>query len=152
MSDDFWNSCSYLDTNIFIYLFDNSDPLKNHCASLIYDHFLRNGNGRISVQVISEWRNVIVKKYGDIVGSDTRREFLLCLKAFNPWLITPDTVLSADKLCDKYALSAYDSIHVQSAIEMQCSFLLSEDLQHGQIIENRLKIVNPFIEKRKPKL
>lgn len=151
MSDDFWNSRSYLDTNIFIYLFDSSDPGKNQCASLIYDHFLRNGNGRISVQVISEWRNVIMKKYGDIVDSDTRREFLSCLKAFNPWLITPETIISADKLCDKYSFSPYDSIHVQSAIEMNCSFLLSEDLQHGQIIENKLKIVNPFIEKHKSK-
>ena len=34
---------------------------------------------------------------------------------------------------------------LSSALEHNCSIIYSEDMQHGQIIENTLKIVNPFI-------
>lgn len=31
-----------------------------------------------------------------------------------------------------------------SAIESDCPFIFSEDMQHGQTIEGKLKIINPF--------
>jgi len=36
---------------------------------------------------------------------------------------------------------------VASALENNCSILYTEDFQNGQIIEKKLKIINPFIEK-----
>jgi predicted nucleic acid-binding protein len=33
------------------------------------------------------------------------------------------------------------------ALESNCSVLYTEDLQHGQVIEKKLKIINPFSEK-----
>jgi predicted nucleic acid-binding protein len=35
---------------------------------------------------------------------------------------------------------------IASALKCECSVLFSEDMQHGQIIENTLEIVNPFLE------
>ncbi len=46
-----------------------------------------------------------------------------------------------DIYIDKYR---YDSLIVVSALENNCSILYTEDLQDGQVIENALKIVNPF--------
>jgi len=48
-------------------------------------------------------------------------------------------------LVGKYNLQIFDGIIVAAALEADCSILYSEDMQDGQIIENMLKIVNPFI-------
>jgi predicted nucleic acid-binding protein len=40
--------------------------------------------------------------------------------------------------------SNWDSLIVASALESQCSILYTEDLQHGQVIDQVLTIVNPF--------
>lgn len=34
---------------------------------------------------------------------------------------------------------------IASAIASNCNILYTEDLQHGQVIENRLTVINPFI-------
>jgi predicted nucleic acid-binding protein len=40
--------------------------------------------------------------------------------------------------------SHYDSLIVATALSINCSVLYSEDLQHGQVVDGRLTIVNPF--------
>jgi predicted nucleic acid-binding protein len=45
----------------------------------------------------------------------------------------------------RYQLSHWDSLIVASAISLNCSFLYSEDMQHGLMIEG-LEIINPFLE------
>ena len=44
----------------------------------------------------------------------------------------------------KYKYSYYDSLIIATALESKCKILYSEDMHHGQIIENSLKIINPF--------
>ena len=44
----------------------------------------------------------------------------------------------------KYQYSYYDSLIIATALESKCNILYSEDMHHGQIIENSLKIINPF--------
>jgi predicted nucleic acid-binding protein len=46
---------------------------------------------------------------------------------------------------ERYSYSWWDSLVLASALENDCKIIYSEDMQHGQIIENTLKIVNPFI-------
>lgn len=50
------------------------------------------------------------------------------------------------KLHFKYRTSYCDSLILAAALEADCQILYSEDMQHGQVIENTLKIVNPFVE------
>jgi len=45
----------------------------------------------------------------------------------------------------KYSLSFWDSPIVASALEAECEMLYTEDLQHGQIIDGRLTVCNPFL-------
>jgi predicted nucleic acid-binding protein len=33
---------------------------------------------------------------------------------------------------------------IAAALDADCTVLLTEDIQHGQIIDNSLKIINPF--------
>jgi predicted nucleic acid-binding protein len=42
----------------------------------------------------------------------------------------------------------YDAMIIAAALEAGCVTLYSEDLQHGQVIERRLTIRNPFARQR----
>ncbi|MDP3217965.1 MAG: hypothetical protein Q8S73_27920, partial [Deltaproteobacteria bacterium] len=56
------------------------------------------------------------------------------------------TLAAAFEIRERYRFSWWDSLIVASALETECEQLYTEDLQHGQIIEDRLRIVNPFLE------
>jgi predicted nucleic acid-binding protein len=46
-----------------MYAFDQSAPAKQRASKEILLHFHATGRDRISVQVISEWRNTMIKKF-----------------------------------------------------------------------------------------
>ena len=53
-------------------------------------------------------------------------------------------ILSALDLQKKYMLSYWDALIVASALEANCSQLITEDLQNGMVIENTLTVHDPF--------
>ena len=59
-------------------------------------------------------------------------------------IITHETVQKALDLKEIYGYSYYDSLILATAILSDCDYILSEDLQDGQIIENKIEIVNVF--------
>lgn len=129
----------FIDTNILVYLSSTDKQKKEIAKKLIYSQ----KNASISTQVLSEFSNVIYRK--KIFSSEKLLEFIkIFSKIFKIEIITPITVMNAIKIKEKYQLSLWDSIIVSTAIENNCDILISEDLQHNQIIENKLKIINPF--------
>ena len=44
----------------------------------------------------------------------------------------------------RYKFSCWDSLIITSALENNCSILYSEDMQHSQVIENNLEVINSF--------
>jgi predicted nucleic acid-binding protein len=58
------------------------------------------------------------------------------------WLLeTHETGLA---LATRYSLSLYDAMIAASALGAGCSTLWSEDMQDGLLIEQRLRVRNPF--------
>jgi predicted nucleic acid-binding protein len=49
------------------------------------------------------------------------------------------------RISKRYGFSIWEGLIVAAANQARCSTLLTEDLQHGQIIEG-LRIENPFLE------
>lgn len=60
-------------------------------------------------------------------------------------LITIDTHDCGIQLAMQYRLSIYDAMIVAAALLAGCTTLYSEDMQHGQVIDNQLIIRNPFV-------
>ena len=52
--------------------------------------------------------------------------------------------LRASRLRETASFSFWDSLIVAAALDAGCSTLYSEDMQHGQIVDGRLMIVNPL--------
>jgi len=48
-------------------------------------------------------------------------------------------------IAERYSFSHYDSLIIAAALQADCTTLYSEDMQHGQVIEGRISIINPFL-------
>ena len=140
MSDDF------IDSNIFVYLFDENDLRKWQIARTLVHRALENSSAVISFQVVQETLNVITKKLAVPVTPQDAMQFLDKM-LFPLWKINPSRMLYQRGLDiqSRYQFSFYDSLIIAAALEAGCKTLYSEDLQHGQQIE-QLTIQNPFKE------
>ena len=54
-------------------------------------------------------------------------------------------IMRASALREAGSWSYWDSLIVTAALENGCDELWSEDLHHGQLIESRLRIINPLL-------
>ena len=138
------NAEDFLDTNVLVYLFDKTEAAKRQRAERLVYGSLESGAGCISFQVVQETMKVITRKYGATPDSAQRflDGILIPLWQVNP---TPSLYRSCLRLDDRYAFGFYDALIVAAALEAGCKRLYTEDMQHGQRIQN-LEIHNPFVE------
>lgn len=135
----------FIDTNIFVYSFDGDENKKREKAKEIIKNALDNGRGFISIQVIQEFYNVATKKFKVPLAIHAAKEYLekvfMQLNVVYPSYNFISTGLDIST-ATKY--SFYDSLIISAALKSSCSILLTEDMQHGQEIQN-LRIENPFL-------
>lgn len=137
-------SGDFLDSNIFVYLFDDADQRKHLISRTIVGDALNDRSGTISFQVVQETLNVITGKLRVPVRIPDASDFLASTLA-PLWTVQPQPALYTRtlELRGRYGFSFYDSLIIAAALEAGCDRILSEDLQHGQRIES-LVIEDPF--------
>jgi predicted nucleic acid-binding protein len=59
--------------------------------------------------------------------------------------LNQEILLSASDLRSRYSFSFWDGLIAASALAAKAEILYSEDMRDGLEIENKLKIVNPFL-------
>lgn len=134
----------FLDSNIFLYTFDDVAVQKQEVADDLVRRALRDRTGIISYQVVQEVLNVLTRKLSEPLSSgDATRYLTTTLEPL--WKIQPSAELYQAGLSiqARYQLGFYDSLIIASALAAGCTRLCSEDLQHGQTIHG-LTIENPF--------
>lgn len=133
----------FLDTNILVYTFDATAPVKRDRARGLVSAALA-GAGIISFQVVQEFLNVALRKFARPLSTDQAREVLdgvlLPLCRVHP---DPDLYRETLALQSRWRFSLYDALVVAAAVRAGCDTLYSEDLQHGQQIGD-LTIIDPF--------
>src|SRR5579864_1767753 len=135
----------FLDTNLFVYTFDTSAPLKQRKAAQLIRRAADTGEGIVSYQVVQEFFNVALRRFPNRMTVAEAEQYLITV--LRPLLAvnsSPALYLEALRIADKHRLSWYDSLIVAAACEGQCGILYTEDLSHGQHIEG-VRIVNPFL-------
>jgi predicted nucleic acid-binding protein len=133
------NDRVFVDTNIFVYMQSSTEEEKRDVSKRVVDTFVCVA----SIQVLNEISNVLIKKTK--LPIDNIVDFIdgivqTCELAF----ISYETIRNALDLSKKYHFSYCDSLIIASALESNCKYLFSEDLQDGQLIEKQLTIVNIF--------
>ncbi len=137
-------SVDFFDSNVFVYLFDETNDHKRTVAERLIVQGLEASNACISFQVIQETLNVLTRKLKPAVSEPNAQRFLESV--LQPlWRVMPSLALYQRGLAlqSRYKLSFYDALIVAAALEAGCKRLLSEDMQHGLRIE-KLTIINPF--------
>ncbi len=133
------NAKPFLDTNILVYAFTSNDPRSEKAEMLVA------AGGIISVQVLNEFVNVSRRKHHR--EWDEIKEILGVVKTLldSPRSLTMVIHDAAVEIAREHGFRFYDCLIVSAALNAGCSILYSEDLQHGQMIE-QLTIQNPFLE------
>jgi predicted nucleic acid-binding protein len=129
----------FIDTNLWIYL-HSKDPKKETVAQLVKHNFSKIV---VSVQVLGEMYHVLTRK--GIKGTAEAKSIIHNIAmSFPPVSITHATILKAIDISIKSKFTYWDSLIISSALENSCIYLYSEDLNHGQIINKSLSIIDPF--------
>lgn len=131
---------SFIDTNIWVYAhLQEANNRKCNAALELLETlpFLVS-----STQVLNEYYSVMLKnKIADNVIQDNT-EIIIAITDIP--IIQIMTIRLSHKIKLKYGFSYWDSLILASALEADCQRLYSEDMQHNQVIEGSLMIVNPF--------
>jgi predicted nucleic acid-binding protein len=126
----------FIDTNVFLYLLEDGPKAQ------IAEREISAG-GMISVQVLNEvLANCICKAR---MSWGEAGEFLSGLREIVEVRGLTEEVHDLGRAVGaRYGFSAYDAMIVAAALLNGCNILLSEDMQHGLLVENHLRINNPF--------
>jgi predicted nucleic acid-binding protein len=134
----------FVDSNIFLYAVDEADPRKQRIAREWRAELWKSRLGRVSFQVLNEFYVNAARIKPS--ASDEARADVRDLLAWNPVVVDAALMERAWKLQDRYQLSFWDSLIVAAAKTASCGFLLTEDLQDGQKLDE-VEVVNPFLRK-----
>ena len=132
---------SFLDTNILIYQMDNRDVVKQKkCRELVRALVLRH-EAVISTQILQEFYVACTAKLK--VKPILVKGMIHGFQNMEVVTVGADLINEAIDTSIQYQISFWDSIVVVSAESAKCQYLITEDLNEGQVIRN-VKIQNPM--------
>jgi predicted nucleic acid-binding protein len=127
----------FIDTNILLCLLSEDSNKADRAETIV------RAGGTISVQVLNELANVTHRKLA--MSWMEINELLSLIQSLCS--IEPLTIETHDMgilIAERYMLSVYDAMIVAAAFLGGCETLYSEDMQDGLLIDNQLRIRNPF--------
>jgi predicted nucleic acid-binding protein len=136
----------FIDTNIFVYAFLDTDESSQHAKHLKAVEFLKQFDTDdqviISTQVLSEYYSALLKN--KISDEDIQESAKQLVRSIEVVPVTKKIVIDSYSIRNRYRYSYWDSLIITSALQSNCTVLYSEDMQHNQKIENQLIINNLF--------
>lgn len=128
---------SFFDTNVLVYIASEDTVKADQAEALIAD------GGAISVQVLNELANVARRKMR-MPWADTHALLNLFRGLLTVYPLTVEVHDTGLELGERYGFSTWDAMIAASALHAGCDTLWSEDLQHGMVLDEGLRIINPF--------
>jgi len=119
----------FIDTNVFVYCYDEEQPAKKERALALISDALQNGNGMISWQIIQEFLNVATRKFA--VPIKVKDASVYLQKVLSPLChIYPNLEIYQQSLeiMEEYRYSFYDSLILAAALQGDCSVIYTEDM------------------------
>ncbi|HZX70113.1 MAG TPA: PIN domain-containing protein [Rhodanobacter sp.] len=128
----------FIDSNVALYLLSGDDAKAGRAEAVLAT------GGVISVQVLNEVTNVARRKLG-MSWAETDEILAGLRAACSVESLTTQTHATGRRLAERYGLSVHDAMIAAAALLAGCVRLYSEDMQHGLLIDRRLRICNPFM-------
>jgi predicted nucleic acid-binding protein len=133
---------TFLDSNILLYCDDRADlPKQQRALEAVLKHKSQR-TGVVSLQVLQEYFVNATRKLG--LDTGLAREKVEAYSRFEVVEPAAGDILAAIDLHRLRGFSYWDSLILHCARQSGCRILLSEDMQHGQVVDG-VRVVNPFL-------
>jgi len=134
----------FVDTNVFVYLFDSDESTKQNTARNLLDRLANEATIVVSTQVLQEFYVSVTRKLAQPLPPENAVEATRGLATYHVVQVDPSMVFTAIALHQHEKTSFWDALILRAALESGCELLVSEDMQHGKRFEN-LRVDNPFL-------
>lgn len=131
----------FLDTNVFVYAFDRSEPTKREVAQMLLED--PHADYVTSAQVLSEFYVTTTRKLDPPLGHADAKQALEGISKLPVVAIDDRLVMAAAETVVTDSLSLWDAQVVQAAARAGCEEILTEDLNEGQTVAG-VTVRNPF--------
>jgi predicted nucleic acid-binding protein len=134
-------SVEFIDTNVLVYAHDGGAGARHVRAVDLLARVFDDSNGALSIQVLSEFYAAATKKLA--MKSQEAEDVINDLAGWTIHRPGHANLLRAARLQRRYKIAWWDALIVNSAIELGCSVLWTEDLSDGQRY-GAVTVRNPF--------
>ena len=134
-------SVEFIDTNVLIYAHDGGAGAKHTQAVGLLARLFEEEGGALSIQVLSEFYSAATGKLG--IKSREAEEIVRDLGGWTIHRPGHGDLLKAAQLHRRHKIAWWDALIVNSAIELGCQVLWTEDLPDGRRYGS-VKVQNPF--------
>lgn len=134
---------AFVDTNVLVYAHDATAGSKRETAVALVERLWDSGHGCVSIQVLQELFVTLTRKLPHPLQAEASTN---AVEDFARWTVhapVVEDVLAAIRLHERHGISFWDAMIVQSAAQLGCDVLYSEDLNAGQRYDGVL-VVDPF--------
>lgn len=134
----------FVDTNVLIYAYDLDAGNKHKIAADRVKFLWETEAGMLSTQVLQEFYVNVTQKIPIPIPLAKVRGIISAYSVWQMVLNSLETILHASEIQARYQLSFWDAMIMAAASEGRAEKVLTEDLNHGQLIEG-VMIENPFL-------
>ncbi|MDI7276818.1 MAG: PIN domain-containing protein [Anaerolineae bacterium] len=134
----------FVDTNVLVYAHDASAGDRHARARRLIEHLWQARQGCLSTQVLQEFCVVSTRKGPRPLDHEKVARIIAQLSQWRVHRPSVDSILSAMRVQARYRISFWDALIIQSALELGCTTIWSEDLNRGQAFET-VTVANPFL-------
>jgi predicted nucleic acid-binding protein len=139
------DALEFIDTNILVYAHDSSAGSKHERAKGLVKDLWGSQKGCLSIQVLQEFYVNVTSKVSKPLDAETAKLIMTALSSWRVHAPVIKDVLSSIDLHLRYGISFWDAMILQSAAQLGCQVVWSEDLNPGQVYDG-LHVLNPFLD------
>jgi len=135
-----------IDSNIFVYAHDRSEPLKQKRATAILERLANRDDVCVTTQILGETFRVMTRKLRPPIEIDAARQQIAHIgRLWSVLPVTENIVLDAMRGVQEYQISYWDAQIWATARLAGVPIILSEDFNSGAEIET-ICFLNPFAD------
>jgi predicted nucleic acid-binding protein len=128
---------AFVDTNVALYVIGKDSRKKAIAREIL------TGRPVVSTQVINEAVNVCLRRFA--FTRERAYAFAdILMRRMDVRPVDEATIRKSAEIAIRYRFSNWDSLIIAAALLANCNTLYSEDMQHGQTLDGKLTVVNPF--------
>jgi predicted nucleic acid-binding protein len=142
-ASDAGRASAFVDTNIWVYahLKVANDARHGRALALVQRADV---DLIISPQVVAEYYSVMLRNQRADGWIQANLRVMFARTRLQP--ANGEMLSMALDLRNRYGFSFWDCQIAAAALQARCATLLTEDLQHGQVLDERLEVINPLRE------